>query len=543
MFDLHTYTSAMSAAVEAEHITSPIDPDPRSVRKFIADMISKGLFTILIASIVKLIESFHAINAELNRKLAAASRKRPRSEALRRLQLELSFVAKPANDTGDPKGDAPAEKPKTERKKKGPKTPTAHGRPRLPEHLLRVPVKLLVPAESRACPVCAVTAEHVGFKCTEKLDLVPARWVVQKIMRETVASGCEHAYIFTAPKSDEVLDRGILGNGLLVEALVEHYDEAVPWERMERKAKAEGVPLAANTLAPSVWRAIDLFDPILRHITHKCLTSGYTALDATGMPVIDPEHPLGIRSGALWLVEGDHKYALFAYAPTGHAAHIEKLFEGYRLASVMCDGSATNNCVERAGGSRGGCNAHARRGLVDALRRGDTRALEGIEIFASIFHVDALSKIASESVDERFARRQRESAPWVAKLRAWVDARRADVEPKTALGRALRYMHLQWKRLTAFMRDPQMDLTNNEVERDLRRWVLDRKTWFFCGHDDSARRAADALTIITTCRKHGIDPRRYLRETLAKILAGEKDLTALLPETFAAAQTPAKAAA
>jgi hypothetical protein len=40
-------------------------------------------------------------------------------------------------------------------------------------------------------------------------------------------------------------------------------------------------------------------------------------------------------------------------------------------------------------------------------------------------------------------------------------------------------------------------------------------------------------------------PRAYLRDTLAKILAGEKDLTALLPETYAASlaeRAPAVAA-
>jgi hypothetical protein len=77
-----------------------------------------------------------------------------------------------------------------------------------------------------------------------------------------------------------------------------------------------------------------------------------------------------------------------------------------------------------------------------------------------------------------------------------------------------------------------MELTNNEVERDLRAWVLDRKTWLFCGHDESARRAADALTIITTCKKLGHDPRRYIRDTLKRILSGERDLNALLPENY-----------
>jgi len=85
--------------------------------------------------------------------------------------------------------------------------------------------------------------------------------------------------------------------------------------------------------------------------------------------------------------------------------------------------------------------------------------------------------------------------------------------------------------------DPRMPLTNNEVESGLRTWVLNRKTWLFVGHELSARRAADALTLITTCKKIGINPRAYLRDTLAKILAGEKSLAALLPETYAAART------
>jgi hypothetical protein len=306
---------------------------------------------------------------------------------------------------------------------------------------------------------------------------------------------------------------------------------------MERNARAEGVPLAANTLAASVGRVIDLFDPVVRHIREACLSSSFTALDATRMPVLDPLHPLGIRSAALWLVEGDHRYACFLYAPSAHASHLKKFFEGRTLGSVMCDGSPTNNCVEKdAGGRRGGCNAHGRRGLVEALRCGDARAVPGLELYAKIFHVDAESKRLGETIEQRFERRLRESAPLVAELRAWLDLRRGDVEPKSVLGRALGYLHRQWSRLTAFLRDPRMELTNNEVEGDIRIWVLDRKTWLFVGHELSAMRAADALTLVTTCRKMGIDPRAYLRETLAKILAGEKSLVALLPETFAAAR-------
>jgi transposase len=375
----------------------------------------------------------------------------------------------------------------------------------------------------------------IDYKRATKLDVRPLQYIALEVLREVLMCQSCHEHVEVAAKPDEVVDRGILGNELLVQAMVDHYDDGVPWERMARNAEQQDVPLSANTLASSVGKLIDLFDPVVAHIKEVTLSSSFTALDATRMPVLDPEHPLGIKSGSLWLLEGDHRYACFVYAPTGHADHIDELLRGRKLASVMCDGSPTNNCVERAGGRRGGCNAHARRGLAQALRGGDARAVAGIELFARIFHVDAESQRLRESLEQRLLRRQRDAIPIVNELEAWVKQMRAEVEPKSTLGKALGYIERQWHRLTAFLRDPRMELTNNEVERDLRRWVLNRKVWLFVGHENSARRAADALTLLTTCRKMGLDPRRYLRETLAKILAGEKKLVELLPETLARA--------
>jgi len=513
-------------------ITGAIDPDLGAVRKFITDMLAQGAVAAMVAAIVALLVRMRDLNTELMKRLASKSRKRPPNEEMRRLQMELPLVLGPAANDGGTPAPAPEKKPK----KRGAKNPTPHGRPVLPAHLPRIPKVLLVPESMRKCPLCNVEVKRICIKTTaEKLDVRPSEFIVSQTQVETCSCPKCHQYIVTADKGDEVLDRGILGNELLVQALVDHYQDAVPWERMERNARQQDVPLAANTLAASVGRVIDLFDPVVRHIRELCLSSSFTALDATRMPVLDGLHPLGIKSGALWLIEGDHRYACFLYAPSAHAVHLKKFFEGRSLGSVMCDGSPTNNCVEKdAGGCRGGCNAHGRRGLVEALRCGDARAVEGLALYAKIFHVDSESKRLAETREQRFERRLRESAPIVAELRAWLDLRLGDVEPKSVLGKALRYLDRQWSRLTAFLRDPLMELTNNEVESHLRTWVLDRKTWLFVGHETSARRAADALTILTTCKKMGINPRAYLRDTLAKILAGEKSLVALLPETYAA---------
>ncbi|MBV9187575.1 MAG: IS66 family transposase [Acidobacteria bacterium] len=512
-------------------ITSALSPDLEAVKKFIADMLARGAIATLVTAIVALLVRMRDLNTELMRKIASASKRRPPNEAMRRLQMELPFLCAPAANDAKP---TPAVGP--EHKKRGAKKPTPHGRPQLPAHLLRVPNVLLVDEGKCTCPHCQVQTKRVSVKTTaEKLNVRPSEFIVSQTQVETRACPrCD--YIVTADTPDEAVDRGVLGDELLVQALVDHYQDAVPWERMERNARAEGVPLAANTLASSVGRIIDLFDPVVRHIRERCLASSFTALDATRMPVLDPAHPLGIKSGALWLIEGDHRYACFLYAPSAHAKHLKHFFEGRTLGSVMCDGSPTNNCVEKeAGGHRGGCNAHGRRGLVEAVRRGDARALPGLELYAKIFHVDAESKRLGESPEQRFERRLRDTAPVVAELRGWLDQRLRDVEPKSVLGQAVGYLDRQWPRLTAFLRDTRMELTNNEVESGLRTWVLDRKTWLFVGHEQSARRAADALTIVTTCKKIGIHPRAYLCDTLTKILAGEKNLVALLPETYAAA--------
>lgn len=120
----------------------------------------------------------------------------------------------------------------------------------------------------------------------------------------------------------------------------------------------------------------------------------------------------------------------------------------------------------------------------------------------------------------------------MTRLREWVDEHAAKTPPRSTLGQAIGYLRRQWSRLTLFLRDGQVELTNNEPERELRTPVLNRKSWFFVGHDTNAHRAANIASLLATCRRFGLDARRYLRDTLQRLLDGEKDLTRLLPENY-----------
>ncbi len=75
-----------------------------------------------------------------------------------------------------------------------------------------------------------------------------------------------------------------------------------------------------------------------------------------------------------WLRAGSLRDSL---RPLLHDENLEAHEDSRRAAASF------NNLMERAGGRRGGCHAHARRGLVFALRGGDARALAGLERYGA----------------------------------------------------------------------------------------------------------------------------------------------------------------
>jgi len=61
-----------------------------------------------------------------------------------------------------------------------------------------------------------------------------------------------------------------------------------------------------------------------------------------------------------------------------------------------------------------------------------------------------------------------------------------------------------------FLTDGQIELTNNRVERELRKLVLGRRNWLFTWEDLDGERTAAILTIVATCASYGVNPRAYL---------------------------------
>lgn len=505
--------------------TSPYTPDLEELRAWLEEMVTAMKLVELIAAVLALITRMRDINLELAKRVAHLTRRRPRSETLERIErqlvLPLPGLVAPAKPTPAGSSDKADEK---KRRRHG-----GGGRGTFPAHLPRIDVPNPVPENLRICPLCGAQMKTVGHSVCETINVIPARFIIERRIDETVACPSDDTIVSAAPPP-AIVPRGKLGDTLIVEATCDKFIEHQPLERQCLRFARTGLDIAPQTLARSVAAHLDLLVPVADLIAARTRAPGYLGTDATGIPVLDPTVPEGIRTGAMWCWT-NARWVSFFYAAHGDTQSVRD-FLGDLERIVQCDGTPVTNCIERAGGKRPGCMGHARRRFVEAAREGDSLALEGLRLIAPLFAVERASTIAGDTAPERLARRREHSVPLIEKLRSWLDETRGFIPPKTSLGRALRYLHRQWPRLTLFLDDGNIELTNNRRERELRRLVVGRKNWLFTWLDSGAKRTAAILSIVATCIAHDLNPRAYLHLVTQLIVHGwpRNKLRELLPD-------------
>lgn len=511
-------------------ITSPYAPDLSAVRAWLEEMIRGLRFIELVAAILAFISRMCEINSELTKQLAHLRRKRPRSETLERLERQLVL---PLSGLVGARASAPA--PQSEAKPKKSRKGVHPGREGFPAHIPRVEVQNPVAPDKRICPLCGTEMTTVAHSRCEILNVIPARVFVEVRLDERVACPKDDT-IVSAPTPPAIVERGKLGDALIVEATADKYLEHLPIERQCSRFARYGVDIAPQTLRRSVATHIDLITPVADLIVEQTRGPGLLGTDSTGIPVLDPSAVEGIRTGAMWAWT-NARWVAFFYSPSADSDSVRRFLGDDLARTVQCDGTSITTFLERTGGKRPGCWSHGRRRLVEAARMGDAIALEGLRKIAPLFAVERASRLAGDSPEERRARRVAHTRPVLDELRLWIDEHRATIPPKTTLGRALGYLHRQWKRLLLFLEDGNIEATNNRRERELRKLVQGRKSWLFTWLDVGGERTAAILTIVATCVAHDVNPRAYLHLVTKLIVHGwpKKKLRELLPDRILAA--------
>jgi transposase len=522
--------------------------DLSDVRAMLSKLLADGRGEEMVAMVVGLMEKLLTKNSQLEWRLQAALRQlyRKRSEkvspeqlALFLSQLEDSEAAKanvevtpPAGSENPPASSDDKAKPKT--KLRPTRKPLASDLPR--------EVRTVEPsAEDMRCENCGGQKSKMGVEVREMLEFVPAKLVViEERLTKCVCKKCAEGVVM-GKATPKPIEGARPGPGLLAKLLVDKYDDSTPLYRQAKEWRRLGAELSTSTMGDWVAGGIDLLEPLWKFARGNTLVRVMVSLDDTHLPVLDRDHPAGIKKGHLWAFIGDFDQVMFyEYTPTWEGEGPRKILAGFKGKFVQADGYAgIDKYFERADAPvRVGCLGHCRRKFVAALDAKDMRAAVPISLFAQLYAIEAKAREDKIRPDELLARRQALSRPLMDRLGEVIEGLRGKAVPKSPMGKAITYAINQWSTLTAFLTDGRIPIDNLHVERRHRVVALGRRNYLFCGSDEGARRHAIISTVLGNCALAGVNPFAYLRDVIAK-LAGDwpsAKIAELMPAAWAAAQ-------
>jgi hypothetical protein len=195
-----------------------------------------------------------------------------------------------------------------------------------------------------------------------------------------------------------------------------------------------------------------------------------------------------------------------------------KLLHEYRGYLQADDYSGWNPLLKTGRVIHVACTAHARRKFFDVARQEKNNpgaAAEALQYIKALYAIE--ERIRDAEPDERRRRRQAEAIPILDRYKDWLDARAAEVLPKSPLGKAIRYTRSNWAALTRYTTDGMLSIDSNLVERSIRTVAIARKAYLFFGAESGAKAAAIFYSLIETCCLNGIEPYAYLKDVLERI--------------------------
>jgi transposase len=417
----------------------------------------------------------------------------------------------------------------------------------LPAHLPRL--HETIPPEDMNCPCCRALMHVIGEETAERLDVIPAQYLVIVTHRPKLACrACEKIVEAKAP--ERLIKSGIPTEAMVASVLVAKYGWHLPLYRQVKMLSVQGVELDRSTLAFWVGYAAAELTPLYERLKENLLSSAKLAVDETPVPVLDPGRGK-TKTGYFWSMARDDRpwggsdppAVLYTYAPGRGGEHLENLLRNYR-GIVQCDGYAPYKKLPEDRIKLAFCWAHLRRQFFDIAKGGNAPiATEALARIAKLYEIEA--GIRGKNASERRTVRQAQSALLVRAFREWLDAQLVKISRKSPLALAIRYGLNHWDGLIRFLDDGRVELDTNIVERSMRPQALTRKNALFAGHDDGAENWAILASLIETCKLHGIDAQAYLADILTRLvnLWPNDRLDELMPWAWAAARKPEQLAA
>jgi transposase len=398
-----------------------------------------------------------------------------------------------------------------------------------------------------ACPHCAAKAasaepaepsDSAIPKVVEALPAEASDSAIPKVVE--MATG---PVVVSAVKPAMPIPKGLPGAGLLAHLIVSKHTDHLPLYRQESILARQGVFLPRSTTCDWLASCAELLHPLYDLMVSLVLQSRFLHTDDTPVKNRRPSEDATATS-RLWGYLGDeyHPYNVFDYTASrkrdGPETFLKK-FKGYLHADAFSgyDGlylpkaeSGVVSIFEVA------CNAHARRKFHEARTSDALRSHRALAYYGQLYELERQAKPLDEAA--RLRLRQELALPILTEFKAWLDAERPKVLPKSPMAEAIGYALNNWSALIRYTEAGFLSIDNNVAEREMKRIAIGRKNWLHFGSNAGGKTAAVLYSFTATCKRLDVEPWSYLQDVLSRLptMTTEEERADLLPDRWQAAR-------
>lgn len=393
-----------------------------------------------------------------------------------------------------------------------------------------------------ACACCGETMVDIGEETCTVVERQPVRYQRTTTHRHKFACNlCKGGGVVIAlPEDPPASGAGPVGTSLAVDIVLMHYADHLPFHRMVGIFGREGLHIDRSTLSRVGGRVARILTPIVDCMEYELLHGDdVIGMDGTQLKILASPH---CERKMVYVIHGQGHvvYRVLEAATAVNVLNGFELFQGVAMADAASVHTGRVSVGMRL--TVGLCNAHARRQFYDVRETDKVRTDHVIRFYRQVAFFER--SWADLDPDARREQRQSVLAPRFEELKSWATMQLSLVMPRTPIRTALDYLLNHWNGLTLFLQDGRIPWTNNKSERLLRHVAVGRSAWVFRGSFDGAVHACVLWSLMQSCRSLGIDPRRYLIDTLAALaVTPHSEISTLTPAAYAARQRVALAAA
>jgi transposase len=360
--------------------------------------------------------------------------------------------------------------------------------------------------------------EVISEKVTYRLAQRPSAYVILKYRRPVIKRK-DTDVVSCPPAPPAVFEKSFPDVSLLANLLIDKFVYHLPLYRQHQRLQHAGIRLSRSTLTHWVQRAADLLEPIYYALLSSILQSWLLLMDET--PLNAGRREKGkLHRGYLWPIYGDQDEVAFPFSASRGQAVVREalgkfcgvlLTDGYSVYERFAQKTATILHAQ--------CWAHTRRQFEKAQGAEPRLVAAALEQIGSLYKEEAkLQALGLEGV-AKLAYRGEHSTPLVDAFFTWLKQMVITdiILPTNPFGQAARYALEREAGLRVFLRNPDVPLDTNQLEREIRPVAVGRKNWLFCWTEVGARQVGIIYSVFASCRLHGVDPYVYLVDVLQRV--------------------------